>query len=132
LVRGHFLECLPCGPAYQQAASAPKFDLAKQIKLVCFDTDQHPNRLPITTEDYLKFVEWTGRVMHAGKSGMIADDVPSIFEKLDLDSSQFRENLPKLSEQHAHCIGRKPQLEAHARALAQRDVKGQRQDTAIS
>ena len=47
-----------------------------------------PN-LPITFQDYLNLLDWTGRQLRVTKRGSIAKDAPEIFDRLGYSPAQW-------------------------------------------
>ena len=48
-----------------------------------------PKGLPFRLNDYLELVEWTGRQIREDKWGSIKTGLPSILQRLELDSKQW-------------------------------------------
>jgi len=48
-----------------------------------------PTGLPFRLEDYLELVDWSGRILRDDKKGAIAEDLPGILQRLDMDAKQF-------------------------------------------
>jgi hypothetical protein len=78
----------------------------------------------MSTAQYLELLEWTGRVQHYGKRGFIPAATPSILQRLGLPTTQFRQALPQLAQQHANWVGNRRTLQERALALAKMFVKG--------
>ncbi|MEJ2612456.1 MAG: hypothetical protein P8179_20935 [Candidatus Thiodiazotropha sp.] len=56
-----------------------------------------PKGLPFKLADYLELVDWTGRILREDKRGSIAQDIPPILERLQIDP-QHRSYLTKSFE----------------------------------
>ena len=48
-----------------------------------------PQGLPFQLNDYLELVDWSGRILCENKKGAIADKLPGILQRLDMDAKQF-------------------------------------------
>ena len=48
-----------------------------------------PQGLPFQLNDYLELVDWSGRILREDKKGAIADNLPGILQRLDMDAKQF-------------------------------------------
>ena len=48
-----------------------------------------PQGLPFQLNDYLELVDWSGRILRENKKGAIADKLPGILQRLDMDAKQF-------------------------------------------
>jgi hypothetical protein len=48
-----------------------------------------PNGLPFRLTDYLKLVDWTGRILRDNKHGSIPEKVPPILVQLNLDPKHW-------------------------------------------
>ena len=45
--------------------------------------------LPFQLNDYLELVDWSGRILREDKKGAIANKLPGILQRLDMDAKQF-------------------------------------------
>jgi REP element-mobilizing transposase RayT len=57
--------------------------------------------------DYLQLVDYTGKIIRAGKRGAIADHLPPIIQRLNLDQKQWLENTTKFEQVFYQKFGRK-------------------------
>ena len=48
-----------------------------------------PQGLPFQLNDYLELVDWSGRILCEDKKGAIADNLPGILQRLDMEAKQF-------------------------------------------
>jgi REP element-mobilizing transposase RayT len=48
-----------------------------------------PPGLPFRLKDYLELVDWSGRILREDKKGAIANNLPGILQRLDMDAKQF-------------------------------------------
>jgi REP element-mobilizing transposase RayT len=49
-----------------------------------------PRGLPFRLTDYLELVDWTGRQIRAGKRGAIAENIPPLLERLNIDTRHWQ------------------------------------------
>jgi hypothetical protein len=49
-----------------------------------------PKGLPFMLTDYLELVDWTGRILREDKRGYIAQEIPPILERLQIDPQHWR------------------------------------------
>ncbi|MDO8896291.1 MAG: hypothetical protein Q7V19_01480, partial [Bacteroidales bacterium] len=76
--------------------------------------------IPFSFEDYLDLVETTGRSLHPGKRGLIAERVPKLLQRLAIDPERFMDCATDLMKQFGSAVG----APAHLTELcAQRQVK---------
>lgn len=76
--------------------------------------------IPFSFEDYLDLVETTGRSLHPGKRGLIAERVPRLLERLKIEPGCFINCATDLMKQFGSAVG----APAHLTELcAQRQVK---------
>lgn len=89
--------------------------------LMTFDgTTRLRAAIPFAFEDYLDLVEITGRSLHPGKRGLIAERVPKLLERLGIDPERFIDSAANLMKQFGSAVG----APAHLTELcAQRQVK---------
>lgn len=89
--------------------------------LLTFDgTSRLRAAIPFAFEDYLELVETTGRSLHAGKRGLIAERVPKLLQRLAIDPERFLDCASDLMKQFGSAVG----APAHLTELcAQRQVK---------
>ena len=48
-----------------------------------------PTGLPFRLNDYIELVDWSGRMLREDKKGAIANQLPPILQRLDMDARQF-------------------------------------------
>ena len=59
----------------------------------------------VTTTQYLELVDWTGRALHPGKTGVIDTDAPPIIRRLGLQPTQWCLQVPAIERHYARAIG---------------------------
>lgn len=89
--------------------------------LMVFDgTSRLRAAIPFAFEDYLDLVETTGRCLHHGKRGMMAERAPKLLLRLEIDPERFIDCATNLMKQFGSAVG----APAHLTELcAQRQVK---------
>jgi REP element-mobilizing transposase RayT len=75
--------------ALQKADSARQANPAHLLPFVGNPRQPMPRGLPFALKDYLALLDWTGRVIREDKRGAIAEAVPPILERLDIDPKQW-------------------------------------------
>jgi hypothetical protein len=73
--------------------------------------------LPMTVEQYLRLLDWTGREVRGDKRGVIPADLVPILERLGLDSERLVETLGEMDGRFPRALG-KAQKVAEAAAQA--------------
>ena len=61
--------------------------------------------IPFKLIDYLKLVDWTGRVIRDDKRGAIATDLPPILKRLEIDSEAWTSLTTEFETQFSHWVG---------------------------
>ncbi len=89
--------------------------------LLTFDgTGRLRAAVPFAFEDYLDLVETAGRCLHPDKRGLIAERVPKLLQRLEIDPERFIDCATDLMKQFGSAVG----APAHLTELcAQRQVK---------
>ena len=57
--------------------------------------------IPFTLENYLVLVDWTGRVVREDKRGAIDSQLPTILERLNIDTNIWMKNATQFEQQHS-------------------------------
>ncbi len=57
-------------------------------------------------EEYLALVDWTGRIIHAGKRGSIDHNLPNILDRLQITADQWRINTTQFEAIHPRRFNR--------------------------
>jgi len=74
--------------------------------LLTFDaTHRLRAAIPFSFDDYLDLVETTGRCLHPGKRGLIAERVPKLLQRLEIDPERFIDCARDLMKQFGSAIG---------------------------
>lgn len=84
----------------------------------------HSQMTIITTTEYLQLVDWTGRTLHLGKRGTIADNTPSIIKRLGLRPQQWCLQVPATESHYWRAVGRLETLIATAQDAGLKWIRG--------
>jgi REP element-mobilizing transposase RayT len=84
---------------------------------------QQPS-LPMQLEDYLQLVDWTGRFARADKRGVIAEQLPSILVRLQINPDAWKTTMRAGGNRFGRALGRVERLRSHARRLGQAWISG--------
>jgi REP element-mobilizing transposase RayT len=79
---------------------------------------------PMTEADYIELVDFTGREMHLGKRGKIADDEPKALVKLGLDKSHWTMRVKGIGSGYWRVVGELDELIDKAKDMSQRTLFG--------
>jgi len=86
---------------------------------------QHGFALPIALSDYLELVDYTGRLLRAGKHGRIAATLRPILERLERDTSGgWFQEMTHLGRRYCRAIGSSMALRDYRDLLGQRRLNG--------
>ena len=66
--------------------------------------------LPISLDDYLKLLDWTGRQVRGDKTGAIPADLAPVLERLQINRDQWVETVTTFDIRFGHVLGRVEQL----------------------
>lgn len=69
------------------------------------DAQDQTKTLPMCFLDYLELVDWSGRVVVAGKRGAIASDTPPILLRLGIETDEFLGSITEKPKTFASAIG---------------------------
>jgi REP element-mobilizing transposase RayT len=92
-----------------------------------FHTQGSKESLPITLDDYLSLVDWTGRAIRADKRGHMDNRLPSILVRLNIDATAWAAAMRPHGNVFGRAMGKLNHLHLHARALGQSWIKGLKQ-----
>ncbi len=87
------------------------------------DADTH---LPFRLSDYLELVDWTGRAIGEDKRGHIANELPPILARLNIDPGQWLDRMQIDGDRFGRAVGRLEALRAYAAKLGQQWLRGVR------
>jgi hypothetical protein len=82
--------------------------------------------IPFTLHDYVALVDWTGKARRDDKRGAIDAQLPSIMQRLNLDTEAWQLAMQPRGNVFGRALGRLDHLRLHARTLGQSWVRGLR------
>jgi len=106
-----------------QQQSLQSFDLSSSLvikALAKFEgcvTQKRQNGILFDLEDYLKLVDYTGRLLHPNKRGTISELLPPILQRLNLSSKEWLEQATKFEACYQKQFA-KPRSRKHRHRLA--------------
>lgn len=74
--------------------------------------DLEEEHIPLSFTDYLQLVDWTGRQIRQGKTGVIDSNMPPILERLNLTQSDWLQVVTGLKRPRATRVGAKSCIKA--------------------
>lgn len=128
-----------------QGVTTPRYPLARPTDV---DTEMGPTGCPLLAfiggtnsdtgipfrcDDYLALVDWSGRIIRADKSGVMAADTPPLLQRLGIDETEFLKHVsptvgPRTDLHHRTgfyvAIGSTEKLRAMATLLGKKFLKG--------
>ncbi|WP_386070410.1 transposase [Tahibacter sp. UC22_41] len=83
-----------------------------------------PNSLPLSTTEYLRLLDWTGRALAPGKPGRINEQAPPILETIDNSPARWTLRVRSYGGGWARAAGSAQDLMILAERIGQRWLKG--------
>ena len=83
-----------------------------------------PDRLALSTAEYLQLLDWTGRQIAFGKRGRIAADAPSILNVIDRSPQRWAHRVLGIGNGYWRAVGTAEDLIGLAEHIGQRWMKG--------
>jgi len=80
--------------------------------------------LDITESSYLQLVDWTGRLLHPGKTGLIAGGTPSVLRAMDISERRWEGQVRGTETIYWRAIGSADSLCRRAEELGQLWLRG--------
>jgi hypothetical protein len=80
--------------------------------------------LPITLDDYLKLLDWTGRTLVEGKRGAIPAHLAPILDRLGVNQFKWLDLVSQFDRLFSHVVGTAAQLADRAAAVGRRWYHG--------
>ena len=84
----------------------------------------HADELPLSLNNYLELVDWSGRAIHPRKKGRIPDRYPKILDRLQMSPEALLKYLRKPDRDFHHVIGRPQAIEQTAKKLGRAFLHG--------
>jgi hypothetical protein len=89
--------------------------------LMSFDaTGCEPLKIPFALPDYLELIDWSGRVIHPDKRGVLDENIPPILKRIGIEPAQFIQCAGDFMHIFGLTVGSPPLM---AECCARRDVK---------
>jgi len=82
--------------------------------------------LPFTIKEYLELVDWTGRTLQHPNKGYIPAYVPSILNRMSLNSRQWPKNIYYFEHRFKRIVGRLDRFKAVVQQQKQKWMQGER------
>lgn len=125
-------------PIRAKLASTPEGSNFTSIKARIIRRDPHlvpfadeaPRRvpcLPIGRADYVRLVDWSGRIFRSGKRGRIAAHLPPILERLGLSEQRWAREIRHYGTWYYRAVGCWDSLERYRLHLGQQWLRGAKQ-----
>jgi len=95
--------------------------------LMPFDGSSHTDiqsALPFTREDYFDLVDVTGRIIRGDKRGAIHSEIPSIVERLGIESDYWIEHIQNFGKTYSACVGSVDAISGYAGKSGKKWCKG--------
>jgi len=83
--------------------------------------------IPFSLPEYLALLDWTGRMIHAGKRGAIDKDLPQIVRRLNIDAEVWSASMKPHGNVFGRALGRLDRMRLHAETLGQCWIRGVQQ-----
>jgi len=80
--------------------------------------------IPFAYRDYLELVDWSGRILTAGKQGAIPEDMPLIVQRLKLDPSRYADYIRTRPGAMPNALGPVDALRRLARSFGLKFIHG--------
>jgi REP element-mobilizing transposase RayT len=100
---------------------------SSELRLRSFQGKGIKSALPCTEDEYLKLLDWTGRLVRNDKRGSINKDTPPILTRLKIDTAAWQEAMQPHGNVFGRAVGQLDTMRLHAKALGQSWVRGVRQ-----
>uniref|UniRef100_UPI00035CFCED transposase n=1 Tax=Psychromonas ossibalaenae TaxID=444922 RepID=UPI00035CFCED len=94
------------------------------LVFVAAEYNEQPQGIPYALLDYLKLVDWTGRVMRGDKRGAISERRPSLLSVLGLESDTWIELASSFGKEYHGAVGSLEELALFAEHTGKRWISG--------
>ena len=81
-------------------------------------------RIPFAITDYFQLVDWAGRAIRDDKRGFIANDLPPILKRLEIDADAWLQTLQPKKSAFVRAIGRAGALQEYAERVGKEWLHG--------
>jgi hypothetical protein len=83
-----------------------------------------PHGLPFGLQDYIELVDWSGRIIRKGKRGAIAENIPPILERLDIDPKHWQFLITRFESRLKTLVGCAARVRQAARKMEYQRAPG--------
>ena len=108
-----------------KSAKNKEISVPKQpIKLLPFGSSQDAGTLPFTLYDYLELADYSGRLLHPKKRGLILENEPKILDAMNIEQGSWFNTIQFFRRQYGSFAGSKSSLRKCAQAHHDKWYKG--------
>ncbi len=90
-----------------------------------------PAGLPFHLEDYIKLVDWSGRIIREGKRGSICNELPPIIDRLDIEPETWINLVTTFESRFKGLVGEKDKVRRAAQIMGFKRTPGLANCTAL-
>jgi REP element-mobilizing transposase RayT len=83
------------------------------------------NHIPFHLDDYIALVDWTGRAVREDKRGSIPQNLPPVFERLNMNPEDWLEAVKNAGHRYGLAKGAISRIKLYAERLGKRWIRGQ-------
>jgi REP element-mobilizing transposase RayT len=80
--------------------------------------------IPFGLHQYLQLVDWSGRIVRAGKRGVIDERAPPILQRININADVWMQAMRVRGNVFGRALGKLDRMRLHAHALGQVRIKG--------
>jgi hypothetical protein len=80
--------------------------------------------LPMTLDEYLQILDWTGRQLRSDKRGAIPDHLAPILDRLRINPRNWLDTVTDFAKRVHNAVGRRESMREHARRQGRRWLQG--------
>ncbi|MCZ6809855.1 MAG: transposase [Proteobacteria bacterium] len=90
------------------------------------------NPIPISRDEYLRLIDWSGRALTSDKRHTIPDAIPPIFERLDFKQKHWLADMRHYGRWYYRAVGSLQTMERYCQHLGQQWLKGAKIDQTVA
>ena len=83
-----------------------------------------PEGIPFKLDDYLQLVDWTGRIIREDKRGAIADNLPPILDRLNIEPKLWLNSCTRFEKQFKTFVGNEGRIKTLLNKLNKKSCHG--------
>ena len=80
--------------------------------------------IPMAWRDYLKLVDWTGRILRRGKRGAISTELPPILARTGIEPDHWLQEMQHYGRWYYRAVGSANALQRYCKHLGQKWLRG--------